>query len=441
MNLTAFKKQLAEFISFKSISTDPLYKPEIQKTTDWLKSTFETNGFEVDIWNGPNSNPIVCAKYEVSPELETVMVYGHYDVQPADKSDGWFKDPFTVHEANGKLYARGIVDNKGQVFVHMHTVFELIKKDNLKYNVIFLIEGNEETSNEDIGNLVLENKDNLQVDYIMVSDGELTGENPAIEYALRGGFNCKIVYKTALNNLHSGIYGGVVPNPVVELSKFLNGIFNDDGSIALDFFYTDVDKPSAQELTSNKKVPLTVESVKEVTGVKKVFSESNYDLATQIGLRPTIQPTGIIAGYVGEGYANIIPSSAEVRINFRTVCSQDSKRILEQFNDYVLNNSPEYVDVEFSHSNTYEAIKIDISSPKVKEVSELLAKAYGVPTLQKPVGGGIPVVTDFKEVLGIDTLLVPFGNDDCNMHGVNENFTIDLLEKALAFSKLFFSKN
>ncbi|MEK7595065.1 MAG: M20/M25/M40 family metallo-hydrolase [Patescibacteria group bacterium] len=434
-----YLKMLGEFVSFRSVSTDRSYIEEIEKTVFWLKQLFEAADFKVEIFKGLETNPVVFASINNNSK-ETILVYGHYDVQPALKEDGWDGEPFKVEEKNGRLVARGVVDNKGQILIHIFTVLKLIKEGKLKYNVKFLIEGNEETSNPEIGEIIKKNKGKLISDYILVSDGEVVSGKPTIEYSLRGGCNLTLKFKTANNNLHSGIYGGAVPNAAYELSKFLAKLFDKDNKVAIPGFYKGVDKITSEQVKNNSVLFQGKKSLFSSTGVKALLTEVGIDFHTQTGLRPTLQVTGIKTGYTGEGYANIIPATAEARINFRTVVSQKEEVALKAFKDFANKNVPKYVDYEISHSVPYGSVKIDISSQKVKEVKKLLKDAFQEEVLVKPVGGGIPVVLDFKEILGVDTLLVSLGNDDCNMHGANENFNIELLEKGLKFSEAFFRK-
>ena len=433
-----YKNKLQEIIKFKSISTDKKYLPEIQKTVDWLKNLFEQSKFNVEVWKGNSCNPIVFATYEDPSNNKTVLVYGHYDVQPAEKEDGWTADPFSLTEKDGRLYARGVVDNKGQFLIHVYTVIELIKQGKLKYNVKFLLEGNEETSNEDLGKLLIENRAKLQTDYIIVSDGEVASDKPTIEYSLRGGFNSKLIFKTANNNLHSGLYGGAAPNAAYELSMFVAKLFNKDNQINVPGFYDDVDEITDSQRENNLMISEGMRELLENLGISKFVPEPDMDLYSQVGLRPTIQVTGYKSGYIDQGYSNIVPATAEVRLNFRTVVSQNNQKIIDLFKKFLEENVPEYVEFEFVTTTPYDPIKVDISDPMIEKVKGLLTEAYGDEVMIKPVGGGIPVVSDFKEVLGKDTLLVSLGNEDCNMHGVDENFTVALIKKGLRFSELFF---
>ncbi len=430
-----YTKLLKEYVSFKSISTSKEFLPEIDKTVNWLKSYFEKNNFSVELLKGTTTNPVILASYILPEKAETVLIYGHYDVQPAD---GW-EQAFILQEKNGRLLARGVVDNKGQNLIHIVTVAELIKAGKLKYNVKFLLEGNEETGNADIAGILKNNKEKLKTDYVLISDGEISGDTPLIEASLRGGANLTLTYKTAPNNVHSGLYGGAIPNAAQEIAHFLAKLFTADNVVTIPGFYEDVDAIE-QHHKENNKLLAAKEDILKLIGVKKLLTEKDHDFYTQTGLRPTLEITGINTGYIGEGYSNIIPGTAEVRINVRLVASQDPQKFKKIFTEFVKNNTPSYVDYDLQIGDAYPAVKINIDSEKVKEVKELLTKAYNTAPLIRYVGGSIPIVTDFKKVLGVDSLLVSLGNNDCNMHGVDENFRIDLIEKGLAFSKLFFQK-
>lgn len=440
MSFEQYKKLLAEFVSFKSISTDASFKNEIKNTVYWLKKLFEGSGFTVEIWGGKKANPVVFAEYKTAEDAKNVLVYGHYDVQPANKEDGWNDEPFELSEKDNRLVARGVVDNKGQVLVHIFTVLALIKGNKLKYNVQFVVEGNEETGGGDLPELLQQNKDKLKADYVLISDGEIAGGKPVVEYSLRGGFNSKLTYKTANTSVHSGIYGGAIPNAAHELNKLISKVHDENGKVKFDWFYADVDKIPTDLEKENAKILENTEEFLSQIGVKKFTPANDYDFYTQTGLQPTIQITGLKAGYTEDGYANIIPDSAEVRFNFRTVTSQKEDHIAKKFKAFIKENTPDYVEWTFETSDPYSSIKVDINSDQVAEVTKLLEKAFDDNVLKKPVGGGIPIVSDFKSILGKDTLLVSLGNEDCNMHGVNENFKVDLVKKGLKFSELFFGK-
>lgn len=433
-----YKKLLGEYIAFKSISTDDAYKHEMLKTASWLIETLQNYGFKTKLLKGKFCNPIVFAEYVVNKKFETVLIYGHYDVQPAEKTDGWKADPFILADTGKKLVARGVVDNKGQNLIHIIAIGELIKQGKLKYNIKFMIEGNEETANPDIPTIVAKNKKLLQSDYIMISDGEIQGNSPTIEASLRGGFSMTVTYTTGKTNLHSGLFGGAIPNAAHELTKLVASLYDKNNKVVVPGFYDGLN--NIDNVTKNAHIKLhgNGKHIVKLAGVQTLCTEKGCDFYTQTGLRPTIQATGIKTGYIGDGYANIVPAMAEARLNVRVVSPQKPERVYKLIEKYIKNHAPKHVKVSITHTEFNEPIMVDINNEKVKEVRGLLKKVYKKDPIVKYVGGSIPIVADFKQLLGVETLLVSLGNDDCNMHGIDENFTIDLIKKGLYFSTEFF---
>ncbi|OGI71777.1 hypothetical protein A3J61_00090 [Candidatus Nomurabacteria bacterium RIFCSPHIGHO2_02_FULL_38_15] len=442
-----YKKLLTQYVAFKSISTDEAYKPEMLKTANWLMELLGSFGFKTKLLKGKFCNPIVFAEYVVNSKFETVLIYGHYDVQPAEKVDGWGSDPFKLVEIGNqkskfknKFIARGVVDNKGQNLIHIVAIGELIKQGKLKYNVKFMIEGNEETANPDIPQIVTKNKKLLQSDYIMISDGEIHGTSPTIEASLRGGFSMTVTYITGKTNLHSGLFGGAIPNAAHELTKLVASLYDKNNRVVIPGFYDGVINVDSLTKNIHKKLHGNGKHITKLAGVQVLCTEKGCDFYTQTGLRPTIQATGIKTGYIGDGYANIVPAMAEARLNVRVVSPQNPAKVFELIKKYIKIHAPKHVSVSITHTEFNQPILVDINNPKVKEVRGLLKKVYKKEPLVKYVGGSIPIVADFKKLLGVETLLVSLGNDDCNMHGIDENFSVDLIKKGLDFSTQFFSK-
>ena len=425
---------LAAFISYKSISTDLSYKTEIQKTVAWLKNTFDMQNFTTQIIEGYD-NPIVVAKYIANPSYKTCLIYGHYDVQPADITDGWDSEPFTLTQKNNRIFARGAIDNKGQIAIHIAAIFELIKENKLGHNITFMIEGNEETGSPFLSKFIQYYKQILDCDFIMISDGEITAQSPVIELGFRGGFNSTLNIQTASNDLHSGIYGGAAPSASHELSKFLASLFNEQNQVAIPHFYDNV-----EPIDGKMNIPFSQEEYSKITGAKALLTEPGIDYYNQTGLRPTLQITGIQSGYVEDGYKNIIPCKATAKINARLVKNQNPTKIAELLTQFIKDNLPSYVDHTFTITDPYEGIKLDVENEYVKKATQLLEKAYNKKPLYKYSGGGLPVVTEFDAVLGKPQVLVPFANEDCAMHGANENFDLKFAERAYNFSKSYFSQ-
>ncbi len=437
-NFKTYKTLLSQFVKFKSISTDIKFAGEMEKTVLWLEKTFRSEGFKTKIWRPKTVNPIILAGYTVSAGAETVMIYGHYDVQPAESGGGWKSDPFSLSETKSRFFARGVIDNKGQVLIHIATIFDLIKAKRLKYNIKFLIEGNEETGNDELSKIMADHKKDLSCNVVIVSDGEMTNNKPTIEVSLRGGFNATLTFRTAKNTLHSGIWGGAVPNAAYELSKFLAGIFDKKNSLAFKEFYSGADGLTDSQIKNNKYLVKEGLDMAKLAGTKCLLTEDGLDLYTQTGLRPTIQITGFKAGYIGDGYANIIPPTAEARLNFRIVASQKPDVVAKTFEKYLRLNVPPYVRYDIQFNGLHGPVKVNTKNKYVDIAENAMTDIYKTKVNRKNVGGAIPFVGDVKKILGVDTVLIPLVNEDCNMHGDNENFRIDLTLKALEFSDKFF---
>ena len=435
-----YKKLLQEYVSKKSVSTDPAYAGSIAEQVEWLQALLTENGFEVLVVEGYN-NPIVVASYIIDPKLETCLIYGHYDVQPASKEDGWDTDPFRLAEKDGRLYARGIVDNKGQNLVHLVTVCDLIKSKKLKYNVKFMIEGNEETGSSLLGDMIRDNKELLKSDFVMISDGELESGNPALDVAFRGGFNLTLTVKTSDVELHSGLYGGTAPNALHELSKVIAGIYSPDNKIAIENYYEDVDEITSDERTQAAERHFDLDNYKKVTGTKMLLTEKGNNYYVQVGLLPSIEVTGIKSGYMLDGYRNSIPCEASAKINFRIVLSQKPDKVYKRFVEYVQSVLPSYATFEAVYADPYTGVKLKLDNKFIKRAVAKIVTAYGKEPQMNYCGASIPIVTIFAEELGIPNVLVPMGNGDCRMHATNENFELKHLEKALKFSELFFQKD
>jgi len=273
---------------------------------------------------------------------------------------------------------------------------------------------------------------------VMISDGELTANLPTIELGFRGGFNLTLTVTTSSTDLHSGMFGGAAPSSAHELAKLIAGLYDKDNQITIPGFYEGVDEITDEIRANNERIPFSEEEYQKLSGAKGRLGEPGYDFYTQTALRPTIQVTGIKSGYTGDGYRNSIPASSTAKINFRLVLHQDPNAVIKLFTDYVKKAVPDYVDVVVEPSDPYDGIKLSPDSEYIKKAYQTLEEVYGRQPLYKYVGGGIPVVTYFNDLMGIPTVSVPLANEDCYMHAANENFTLDCLEKGLAFSQKFF---
>src|SRR3989344_49433 len=295
----AFKKLLKEFVAIPSVSTDPIYKDSIKKASKWLASYCSKSGMKAKIITGYD-NPIIIAKTPYKVGKETVLIYGHYDVQPAQKEDGWKTDPFILTEKQGRLYGRGATDNKGQILTHLYSIAGLIKENRLSYNVTFFIEGNEETGSPNLSKFIRKYKKELECDCVMISDGALAPENlPALECSFRGVANMEVILETALDDVHSGLFGGVTPNAAEELAKIVG-------------------------------------SLTDLVGKKNGFKVKTTRYDKRVGLDRTVEVTGFSSGYTGTGFRNSIPCKAVAKLNLRSKPNEDPNDFVKEVKKYIL---------------------------------------------------------------------------------------------------------
>jgi len=455
--LTSYLTLLEKSITFKSISTDPDYKESCNACADRYIQLFQNHGFKTEkiTWYG---NPLVFAHYEVDPSAKTYLVYGHYDIQPADLHDGRSHDPFTLtatpspskHSGAewtvgrgsgwGKLYARWAVDNKGQHMIHIATILDLIKERKLVYNIKFLLEGDEETGSPDIPAAISDYSLLLKADTAIISDGEIIGNHtPTMTASFRGGANMTITLKTATTDLHSGIYGNIAPSASHEAALLISKLYTTDNTIAIPGRYDDLDPISEEVKANNAKVPFDADDVWKITWIKHIIIPHGYDPVTANGLLPTIQVSGISSGYTGNGYKNIIPWAATIKINFRFGPWQNAHNEIEKFKKRVNNTLPNYIEYNIDTSDPYHAISIDTDNEDTRRAATLLSEVFSKPCIMRYCGAAVPISWLFQDILNCTVIIADLGNEDCNMHGVDENIDIACIEKGLQFSRRFFT--
>lgn len=437
MNLVNYKKFLETFVNFKTISADPQFSTEMKNCSAWLTQQLSDHGFEAEVVEG-FGNPVVIASLDLGKQ-ETCLIYGHYDVQPANKEDGWQSEPFELEETEERLFARGAVDNKGQISVHLVNVFELIKQNALKYNIKFIIEGDEETGSKDLDKFVEQYKEELAADFILVSDGEIVEGSPVIEGGFRGIFNAELEIKTASTDLHSGIYGGAVPNAAHELAKILAATHDQDYKLTIPGIYEDKGSNQGAELglVANEDIPFAMKELTAMTGIKRTFTPMADSFYAQVGYYTTMQITGLESGYNGVGFRNAIPSTAKAKINFRLAPTADPDQVIELFNDFLKAELPDYLDYEFKPLQKVHGLSFELNNDYVKTAARVLEEIYAKKPFLYYNGAIIPIINHFKEILQIPLVLVPLANEDNNMHAVSENFSREKLEKAMEFSHNF----
>jgi len=432
MDYTKYHTLLKEFIKYKSISTDSKYTQGIQETANWLSNLFKDNNFDVDQVKG-YGNDIIVAKYKISSNAKSVLVYGHYDVQPANIDEGWTEDPFELCENNGRLFARGVVDNKGQVLIHIATVLDLIDKKELGYNIIFMVEGNEETGSPLLEKFIHDYKDKLKCDYVFFSDGELSMGYPIIESGFRGVLNLILTIKTSSKDNHSGLFGGSIPNASHVLTNVISQMHDQDGILSLPGLDNTVPEISIPE------IPFDENEFKHVTG-SKVRLNNSLNFYLQNGYLTSAEVTTLNSGYQGEGFRNAIPGYAFAKINFRIAPQHNLEMVKKAFEAYLSQVIPEYVEYSLDFHEGAEPITLDTDNEFAQKAEQIAAEVYGVNCYKKFCGAIVPVSGIFKDVLKAPVISLGLGNEDCNMHGVNENFEIDLIKKGLNLSNKVFKK-
>lgn len=440
--LTKYKQLLAHFLSFQTVSTLDSSQ-EVDKAVAWLKSLFVNQDFQCEVIRGYD-NPVIIASKIINPKLPTVLIYGHYDVQPASMEE-WGTNPFRLRETDSRLFGRGVVDNKGQMLVHLVNVFDLLEQNKLAYNIKFLVEGNEETGSPNIGKFIEKYKKQLDADFILISDSAMIQNHPTIELSLRGTFNTTLTIRTSDTDLHSGLFGGAAPSAVHVAAKLIAKLFVDETTIAYKDFYKKVTKPADELQNLALSIPMTARQYKKLTGCSAMTLESDQNFFSQTGLRPTIQVTGFESGYTGKGYRNSIPAEAIIKFNFRLVPDQDPDEVLTEFKKFVKSVLPKYVKHEFSVPERTEGsvkpIRLSAQNKYIEQAKRIMKEIYQDDVYYDFNGATLPIVVDFKRILQTDIVMAALANDDCNMHAVDENFDLQSLQKALQFSSKFLSTN
>lgn len=428
-------------LAFRSVSTDKQYQKEIDHLVKWLSQKFEDHDFKVQSIEG-YGNPLLVAEYQVSAQLPTVLIYGHYDVQPAEIEEGWESDPFRLAVRQNRVFGRGIVDNKGQVGVHIATVFKLIDQNKLRYNVKFLLEGDEETGSGNMEGFVSNYQDLLAADFVLISDGEVVAGLPVMERGFRGSFNSTLTVRTAKMDVHSGMFGGALPNAALELSKVLVRLGDNIPSADVQRYPLAIGcaKPDLKTIQEHQRLPFSQAELTKNTGAKAYFVSGNLDFYSQVTLLPALEISGIQTGYNGEGYRNSIPATATAKINMRTAPSQDPGQVQDVLKDLIGSFMPDYVHWDLEFDSSASGVEIDVDNKYAQRAREILTEVYGQQPYLKNVGGTLPIITLFARMLDVPQVVVPLANEDCGMHSPNENFELKHLEKALVFSEKFLGK-
>lgn len=433
-NAERFRTQLYDWLRIPSISTLPERAGDVKRAADWLADDLRRIGFTTVEVVPTNGHPIVYAEWlEAGDSAPTVLIYGHYDVQPAEMSDGWSQEPFDPVVREGMIYARGSSDDKGQVFVHVKALESLMAADGkLPVNIKMVIEGEEEVSSLHLGEFVSANIDRLKADLCVISDsGMLAVDKPSIVYALRGLVYMEIEVFGPATDLHSGGYGGTVHNPAQALAEIIARLHADDGSISVPGFYDDVLKLSDEERAELKKNEWPVADWSKATGLKQPWGEPEYTLRERIGARPTLEINGMVSGFYGEGAKTVLPAKALAKVSCRLVANQNPHHIYELVRDYVASITPSSVRVEVRKLHEGDAAFVDRNHPVMQKAIRAYELGWGAKPVFLREGGSIPIVANFQRDLGLPVVLMGYGLNDDGAHGPDEHFAVEMFHKGI----------
>ncbi len=441
-NQDRFLKELFELLRIPSVSADSRHASDVRRAAEYVVEKLKAAGAEKVELMETKGHPIVYGEKMVDPKQPTVLVYGHYDVQPPDPLELWNSPPFEPTVRDGKIFARGACDDKGQVYMHIKA-FEIMMKHNLlSCNIKFMIEGEEEVGSDNLGTFVKENKAKLKADVILISDTSLISlDQPSITVGLRGLSYMEVEVTGPNRDLHSGVYGGAVANPVNILSKMIASMHDEDGHITIPGFYSKVAELSAAERKAMNDAPFDLNEYKRELGIDEIKGEKGYTTLERTGIRPTLDVNGIWGGYTGEGAKTVLPSKAHAKISMRLVPDQEPQEITDLFTKYFISIAPKSVKVKVIAHHGGEPAVTPTDSKAYHAASKAFEEVWGKSPIPTRDGGSIPIVALFKKELGLDTVLMGFGLDTDALHSPNEhygirNFLIGI-ETIVAFYKYY----
>lgn len=422
-NKDRFLEELIDFLKIPSISADSAYKEDVNKAADWLVHQFGTLDMDRVEKFPTAGHPIVYAEKIVDPSKPTILVYGHYDVQPPDPMELWTSPPFEPVIKDEKIYARGACDDKGQVYMHLKALEILQAEGPLPCNVKCIIEGEEEVGSDHLEDFVREHKRMLAADIILVSDTSMiANDTPSITVGLRGLSYLEVEVVGPNRDLHSGVYGGAITNPINVLCEMIASLKDEDGVITIPGFYDKVEQLSRSYREELGKRPFNYEKYKADLGVADTSGEVGYSPLERATIRPTLDVNGIWGGYIGEGAKTVLPSKASAKISMRLVPHQMSDEITELFTNHFNKLAPSTVKVQVKPHHGGEAAVVSTQDPGYKAASDAMATTFGKTPIPTREGGSIPIVALFQEILGLDTVLMGFGLNSDAIHSPNEHY-------------------
>ncbi|MEX0686721.1 MAG: dipeptidase [Balneolales bacterium] len=435
-----FEQELFNLLRIPSVSTDKELKSKIYNAAGFLLRQLTDIGMDDATLHETGGNPIITATHcHAGEDQPTVLIYGHYDVQPPDPLHLWDTPPFEPTVRNGAVYARGASDDKGQAFTHIKSIEAYLKSGiRLPVNVKFILEGEEEIGSENLLPFIKAHKGLLACDMVLISDTAMFDEDvPSITYGLRGLAYMELEVTGPNRDLHSGAYGGGVQNPVNALCEILAGIKDDNGVIQIPHFYDKVKNLTEEERKAYKKLPFDEGLYKKTLGIDEMFGEKGYGTLERVSARPTFDINGIWGGYTGEGAKTVLPSKAYAKVSMRLVPDQDPKEIAKLFQEYVESIAPKGVKVNVREHHGGHPASVDFKFYGFKAAAKAFKQVYNKDPLYTREGGSIPIVADFKKILGVDSILMGFGLNSNAIHSPNEHFALKDFHRGIKTSAFF----
>ena len=431
-NEARFLEEWFSLIRIPSVSSDPARKADMEACAErWRTLLLEAGADEARLMPSAG-HPLVYAEKRVSPDAPTVLVYGHYDVMPADPLELWVSAPFEPEVRDGKVYARGADDDKGQSMIQLKAFEYMVRSGELRHNVKFILEGEEEIGSPSLAAFLQEHRELLACDIVLVSDTSMLAPDlPSLTTGLRGLAYWEVEVTGPNRDLHSGHFGGAVANPINVLCDLLARMTDADGRITVPGFYDEVEELSDEERKMLEQIPFDEERYKASIGVKALKGEKGYTTIERNSCRPSFDVCGIWGGYTGKGAKTVLPSKAYAKVSCRLVPHQSHEKIAKMVADYLLSLAPDYVQVKVTPLHGGDGYVCPVNLPAYRAAEAGFAKAFGRKPLAVRRGGSIPIVNDFERILGVKTILMGFGLESNAIHSPNENFPLDMFRRGI----------
>lgn len=438
-NKDRFLLELLELLRIPSISARKEHKDDMTKCAEAVKEKLLQAGADKAEIFPTSGYPVVYAEKITDPAKPTVLVYGHYDVQPPDPLELWQSGPFDPVIKDDKIFARGACDDKGQFYMHIKAFETMVSTNSLPSNIKFIIEGEEEVGSPNLGNFIKEKKDMLKADVILISDtAMLSLQTPSIDVGVRGLSYIEVEVTGPNRDLHSGVYGGAVANPITILSKMIASFYDENNQVTIPGFYEDVLESSDTERAEMAKAPYNEEAYKQDLGVKELWGEKGYTTNERTGIRPTLEVNGIWGGYTGEGAKTVLPSKAFAKISCRLVPGQTSAKMTKLLIDYIEKIVPPYVTIKAWEHHGGDPYLTPVDSIEYQAASKAIEATFGKTPIPVRGGGSIPITSLFESVLGLKTVFLGFGLDSDNLHSPNEKFDLANFYKGIETIPYFY---